>query len=68
MLPQVPIKEIRSGMIGSQPALVAQEIMDFIRKYQLLKLDVMFAQLANQIDRLTECDITVIVSVDQKHR
>lgn len=39
------IKEISTRVISAQPVLMPQEVMDFIRKYQLFEFDVSSAKL-----------------------
>src|SRR6266404_981811 len=65
---QAPIEEIRRRVISSQPVLMPQEVVYFVRKDQLFKLDAVFAELANQIDCLAERHVAVVVPVNQQNR
>src|SRR4030095_4205150 len=65
---QSPVEEIRRRVISSQPGLVSKEVVHFIWEDQLLKLDVVFSELAHQIHRLTERHVAVVVAVNQQHR
>ena len=65
---QLSIKEIRCRSVNPQPILVAQKVMHIVREDQLFKFDASLAKLSHKFDRLTELNVSIIVTVDQKHR
>ena len=41
--------------------------MDFIREYQLLKLNMIFTQALGQVHGLSEWNVSIIVAMDQQY-
>src|ERR1700761_5684482 len=60
-------EELRRSAIAFDPAFPEKEIMDFVRKNQLFKLHILFAQSLGQISGLLEWDVAIIVAMDQEH-
>ena len=49
---QMPVEEVSGGVISAQPVFMAQEVVHFIRKDQLLELHSTLSQFAHQLDSL----------------
>src|SRR5690349_24989172 len=65
---QLSIEEFDAGVICPQPGLMSQKIVHLVGKNQLLKLNVMLSELSNQIDRLAEGYVAVVVTMNQQNR
>src|ERR1700722_996183 len=65
---QLLIKEIRGGVIGAQPCLVPQEVMNLIREYEFGVVDALLTQGLGEPHRFRERHIAVVVAVNQEHR
>jgi hypothetical protein len=68
LLSQPSLKEIRCRLERLHPMLVEEKTVNLVWEHQLFNLDVPLAQLLNQRDRLSECDVSVIIAVDDEHR
>src|SRR5215469_1218297 len=65
---QGSIEEVGGCGIRSNPALPAQESVDFVGQDYLLEGSVLFAQTLHQVNRLAEGDVAVVVAMDQQDR
>ena len=61
---EVSVKEIRRRMIGAQPVGMREEIVDLVRKDQLLKLYTLLSQCLHQVNRFAEGHIAIIITVN----
>src|SRR6266481_7944012 len=67
LLPQLSVQEVRGGLVAPHPALPQQEIMDFIRKDDLLEGHILLSQALHQVRGLLERHVTIIVAMNQQH-
>ncbi len=61
---EVPVKKIRRRMIGAQPISMREEIVDLVRKDQLLKLYPLLSQCLYQVHRFAEGHIAIVITVN----
>src|SRR4029077_17113545 len=64
---QLPLKELRTGLISAHPALPQQQIMDLIGKDELLKLDILPSQPLHQVNSLLERHVAIVITVNKQH-
>src|SRR5258706_12626870 len=62
------VKEIAGGSISGEPVAMQQKIVHVIRENELLDNDAASAQARDEIDRLREVDVAIVIAVDEKHR
>ena len=63
------MNEIESGVVSFHPFFIDKENVGFIRIDQKLYVHIsLFAELLDQVGRLIEVDIPVIIAVDKQHR
>ena len=67
-VPEVTVKKIGRCMIGAQPGGMKKEIMNFVRKHNLLKRDTLFSKRFHQVDHFLEGYCSIVVPLDQQHR
>lgn len=61
------VEEITRRVIRSQPVSMKQEIVDVVGENELLDLHASFAKARDEIDRLREIDVTVVIAVNEKN-
>src|SRR5579864_8315218 len=61
------VEEFDRCAIRGQPGSMQKEIMNFIGKNQLFKLDVLFAQSFGQVDGFRERNVAVVIALDQEN-
>src|ERR1700682_4945080 len=66
--PQLPVKEIRGRFVSANPRLPQQEVMNFVRKNNLLKRHMILAQSLDQVRSLLERNVAVVVAVHEQYR
>jgi hypothetical protein len=54
------------GSVCRQPVRMHKEIVDFVRKHQLLDVNFLFSQRLRQLDSLGERHVTVVIALYQK--
>ena len=64
----MPVEEIRGGVIGLQPRLMAQETMNLVGKHEVGILDALGAQRRGETHGFREVDVVVVIPVDEQHR
>ena len=52
--PQVPVEEFRRRVVGREPMVVRQEIVNLVGKNDLLKVHVLFPQRFNKLNHVGE--------------
>ena len=62
------IEKVRRRFVAADPVLMSQEVVHFVGQHELLDFDLPFPQLDDQVDRLDERHVAVVVSMDQQHR
>src|SRR5215472_13094101 len=65
---ELPSQELFRRGVGTNPALPQKEGVDFIGKNQLFHVNVLLPQALQQVRRLREFDISIVVSMDQQYR
>ena len=68
VLLQLPGKEFLRRAIRPDPALPHEETMNLIGKDQFLDMHFLHAQALQQIDRLREINIAIVIPLDEQHR
>src|SRR6267378_2800278 len=68
VLLQLSAKEILRRAIRPNPALPHEEPMNLIGEHEFLDVHFLGAQALQQIDRLREIDIAIVVSLDEQRR
>ena len=63
----VALEEFRGGMESPEPVLVGQKAVHFVRKDELLDLDITLPKPLGQVHAFAEGNITVVVAVDEEH-
>src|ERR1700722_5430555 len=64
---QFGVEKVGSGVVGTQPTLVAQEAMYFVGKDQVLVVNSLPVQCLDEPHGFREGHIAVIVAVNQQH-
>src|SRR5260370_15836534 len=62
------VEEIARRMVGRKPILVQQKIVYVIGENQLFDLDALLAEACDEIHRLGEVDVAVVVPVNEQDR
>ena len=62
---QLSLQKLRRRGIDLQPVPMAQEVMYFVGNNAFLDVDTVDA--ADEIDRLVDADIAIVVAVDEVH-
>jgi hypothetical protein len=57
------LEEIDGGIVSTEPGLVTQEAVNFIRQDELLEVDALFPQSGDECDRLAEVHVAIVVAV-----
>src|SRR5260370_19472368 len=65
---EVPIEEIAGRVISRQPMSVEQKIVHVIGENELFDLDAFFAATGDEVHGITEDDLALVVTVNEKHR
>src|SRR5260370_14152912 len=63
---EMTVEEIARRVIGRQPILMQQKIVDVIGENELLDLDALLAEACDEIHSLGEIDVAVIVAVNEQ--
>src|SRR6266446_4859801 len=68
VLLQLPGKEFLRRAIRPDPALPHEEPMNLIGEHEFLDVHFLSAQALQQIDRLREIHIAIVIPLDEQHR
>ena len=64
----MPIEKVAGRVIGRQPMPVQQKIVHIIGENELLDLDAFFAEASDEVHRLREINVAVVVAMNKKYR
>jgi len=60
------VEEIGGGVISREPVFVQKEVVDFIREDELFDFDVAGAETRDEIDRLREINVAIVIAVNEE--
>jgi hypothetical protein len=63
----MPVEEIAGSVVGGQPIAMQKKIVYFVGKDELFDFHVFRPQAGDQVDRLSEKYVAIIIAVDEKH-